>query len=351
MARYRARAEPTIDSYAEGRPAYVPRGELASLAAEGPSAWRRVWWLGGTVCAVERSDGIIVRSRDEWGTRADLERAVAWWLARNLRAASPGGLLLQAARDWYRPLAWTRHGWAYKGLAGGWEEAKVRGTIMGPHRVLDMRRAYRWALTTEPFPDRQTLRVARRYVPSLPGLHLMDVEPWPGAPWPLRDGGRVLVETPTDITRYGPPVVRQWIEGATWHRWVDTHGLSDVLDDIGVPALHRCYWGLWVAQTPVRCTFRSGAVTQLRPYGADAIRAHLILQRVRRKLGAVQSHYRYVDSVIVPVGQQVELGEETGDWREVRRYEDGVWIGWPGAYGPAHGKPDRQAGIPKVRTA
>ena len=32
--------------------------------------------------------------------------------ARGYRAASPGGILLQAARDWFRPLAWSRHGFA-----------------------------------------------------------------------------------------------------------------------------------------------------------------------------------------------------------------------------------------------
>jgi len=329
------------------RPAYVPRGWLVSLAAEGPTAWRRVWWLGGTVCAVERSDGIIVRSRDEWGTRDDLERAVAWWLARGMRAASPGGLLLQAARDWYRPVAWTRHGWAFKALAGGWEEAQVRGTIVGPHKVLDMRRAYRWALTAAPFPDRCTMRVARRWCPEVPGLHLVDVEPWPGAPWPLRDGGRVLVETPVDLDAYGPPRIREWVEGVTWHRTIEASGLAETLDNIGVAALHRCYWGLWVANTPTRCTFRSGAVTYLRPFGTDAVRAHLILQRVRRKLNTVQASYRYVDSVIVPAGQAVPTGEATGEWREVRRYDNGVWIGWPGAYGPAHGPPDKQAGVPR----
>lgn len=351
-ARYQPRAEPTIDSYAEGRAAYVPRGWLASLAAEGPTAWRRVWRLGGTVVSVERADGIIVRSRDEWGTREDLERAIRWWMARDYRAASPGGLLLQAARDWYRPVAWTRYGWAWKALAGGWEEAQVRGAILGPHKVLDMRRAYRWALTAEPFPDRCTMRVARRWCPTLPGLHLVDVDPWPGAPWPMRDGGRVLVETPCDVDRYGMPTVREWVEGVTWHHTIDTAGLAGVLDDINVPALYRCYWGLWVANTPTVCSFRSGKETRLRPYGADAVRAHLILQRVRRRMGEMTGAvHRYVDAVMVPAGQAVATGDNAGDWRVVREYPDGVRIRWPGHYGPLVGPPDKHAGIPTEKMA
>src|SRR5581483_6010608 len=39
-------------------------------------------------------------------------------------------------------------------------------------------------------------------------------------------------------------------------------------------------------------------------------------------------------------------GDGIGAWRLVRYYPHGVWIGWPGAYGPAHGPPDRLAGIP-----
>jgi len=223
--------------------------------------------------------------------------------------------------------------------------------ILGPHKVLDLRRAYRWALTESPFPDRQSLRVARRWTPTLPGLHLVTCDPWPGAPWPLRDGGRVLVETPLDLRLYGPCPLREWHEGVTWHTWVATDGLGAVLDDIGVAALHRCYWGLWVADTPTKCSFRSGAVTYLRPYGADAVRAHLILARVRRKLATVQASYRYVDAVIVPQSQPVPTGDATGDWREVKVYAEGIQIAWPGFYGPPSGPPDKQAGVPRTKTA
>ena len=38
-------------------------------------------------------------------------------------------------------------------------------------------------------------------------------------------------------------------------------------------------------------------------------------------------------------------GDRPGDWRLVREYPDGVWIGWPGAYGPPGARPDRLAGV------
>jgi hypothetical protein len=301
--------------------------------------------LGATVTTVEREDHIIVRSWTEWGSRDDLARAADWWTSMKYRAASPGGLLLQAARRWYHPVAWSLRREIHAGFVGGWEEAQVRGVIAGPHKVLDMRKAYRWALTSEPFPERKSLRVARQWAPGLPGLHYVDIEPWPGAPWPARDGGRVLIETPLELTLYGPPVIRQWLGGVTWHRWVGTEELAKLLDNLNVAALYRSYWGMWAATTPTQCTYRSGTVTYLKPFGADPIRAHLIVQRVRRRLAAVETSYRYVDAVIVPADAPIATGDQVGDWREVRQYPDGVWIGWPGAYGPAHGPPDRQSGI------
>lgn len=346
MPRYQPRAEPTIDTYQPGRPAYVSRAALSTLAAAGPSAWRRCWRLGATVTTVERDDGIIVRSWTEWGGPAELLRAAAWWQARNLKACSPGGLLLQAARSWYRPCPWTLRKAASAGFVGGWEEAQVRGIILGPHKVLDLRKAYRWALTAAPFPDRHHTRVARQWLPADPGLHLVECDPVPGAPWPLRDGGRVLVETPGEAVP-----IRRWFGGVTWSRTVDTRPLGDLLDAIGVAALYRSYWGMWAAATAVVCDFRSGAQTRLRPFGADQVRAHLIVQRVRRRMAEIPSSYRYVDAVIVPAGQAVPTGEAIGDWRVVREYPDGIHIRWPGHYGPLTGPPDRQAGIPKERTA
>lgn len=343
--RYNPRAEPTIDCYQVGRPAYVPRAWLNRLAGDGPSAWKRSWWLGGTVSAVERDDGVIVRSREEWGTREDLERAIGWWQRHGYRAASPGGLLFQAARDWYRRAAWTLQEPLHGGFVGGWEEAQVRGVIAGPHKVLDLRRAYRWALKSEPFPDRWSMRRAVQFLPQLPGLHYVTLDPWKGAPWPARDGGRVLIETPLEITRYGWPTITGWHGGVTWHRWVQTDALADILDELNVAALHRAYWGLWAATTPTTCRFRSGAVTQLAPYAMDIVRAHLIVQRVRRRLADIQTSYRYVDAVIVPSAQVVPTGPNIGDWRVVKEYPDGIHIHWPGHYGPPNAPADKHAGI------
>jgi len=245
-------------------------------------------------------------------------------------------------------VAWSLRREIHAGFVGGWEEAQVRGVIAGPHKVLDLRKAYRWALTAEPFPERRSMRVARRWAPMTPGLHHVDIEPWPGAPWPARDGGPVLVETPLELTKYGPPIVRRWLGGVTWHQWIPATELADLLDDIGVPALHRSYWGMWAATTPTTCEFRSGTKTELRPFGCDPIRAHLIVQRVRRRLAAVQSHYRYVDAVIVRADADIPIGPNIGDWREVKSYPDGVHIRWPGNYGPAAGPPDKQSGIKRT---
>jgi hypothetical protein len=340
---YNARAEPAIGHVAHWRPSYIPRLDILGYHAAG--ACRRTWTVGGTVTSLELSDGTIVRPLEEWGARSDLEAAAGWWTARGYKAASPAGLIFQAAFDWYRRPAKGTHVWAAGWVRGAWEEASVRGVIAGPHRMYDLRRAYRWALTMAPLPDRLTMHAAREWCPHLPGLHAVDIEPWAGAPWPLRDGGRVLVETPLDVTLYGPPTVRSWHGGVTWHRWVPTTTFGDLLDSIGAKCVQRAYWGLWLASTPVRCDFLSGAVTWLAPYATDHVRAHLILQRVRRRLAEVNTTYRYVDAVLVTADNAPATGDGPGEWREVKRYDDGVWVGWPGAYGPVNAPPDRLAGI------
>jgi hypothetical protein len=329
-----------VDTIRAGRPAFVSRRLLLETVTAGD--WRRVWSLGGTVTAVERSDWTICRAKEEWGPPAELERAIAWWLGRGLKAASPTGVVLQAARDWFRPLAWSRHGFAAGHVRGGWEETTVRGTLPGPHHVYDIRRAYRWALTAAPLPKRETIQVAVRWLPDRPGLHLVDIAEADGAPWPIAKGGKVLIETPIDCTGL---VVKSWHGGVVWTETIGAQPLGELLDGIGASACQRSYWGMWAASLPSKCQHASGAVTWLKPYGADYVRAHLITARVRRRLAEVQAPYRYVDMVITTPDHAPPVGPNVGDFREVKRYDDGVWIGYPGAYGPAGGRPDRLAGV------
>jgi hypothetical protein len=161
----------------------------------------------------------------------------------------------------------------------------------------------------------------------------------------MRDGGPVLVETPEDVTRYGMPTVRAWLGGVYWHRTLPATVLAELIDSTGVAACQRVYWGPWVAQTPVTRTTAAGSVTELAPRGLDAVRGHLVQQRVRRRLADVAAPYRYIDSVLVPAKRAVAVGEAVGDWRVVREYPDGVHIDYPGAYGPAAGPLDKQSGV------
>jgi len=330
-----------VDQVSAGRPAYVSRRALLDTATTA-GAWRRVWSLGGTVTAVERADWVILRAKEEWGRPEELDRAMTWWMRRGLKAASPTGLVLQAAKEWYRKVAWSRHGFAAGYVRGGWEETSVRGVIAGPHRVYDLRRAYRWALTAAPLPRRETIQVAHRWLPDRPGLHLVTIAEMDGAAWPLSEGGRCLVETPIDATGLE---VHGWHGGVVWYDTLSACPLGETLDTIGASVCQRSYWGMWAAGLSCKCQFASGAVTWLPPYGTDYVRAHLITARVRRRLAEVRAPYRYVDAVITTPDEAPPLGEQVGEWREVRRYEDGVWIGYPGAYGAPGERPDRLAGV------
>lgn len=344
MVRYDPLALPVVGREVPGRPCYLPMRELVDRQAAG--GWLSVWRVGARVTTIETRSHAMLRPLDPWGR--DFDRAAAWWTARQLRApSSPAGLIREAAPEWYRPTTYTSEGWARVYLRGGWQEASVRGVIAGPHRLYDLRRAYRWALTAAELPDRRTMTVARQWHPTWPGLHLVDLDPWPAAPWPLRDGGLQLVETPEDVVRYGPPPVRRWIQGTYWHRTIPATALGERIDSTGVAACARSYWGTWVATTPTTRTYHTGTVTSLRPRGTDAVRGHLIMARVRRRLAEQQAPYKYVDSVITT--HPLATGDGPGDWRLVREYPDGVWIGWPGAYGPPGARPDRHAGLSLVQ--
>ena len=343
--RYDPFAEPVAGAIEPGKPCYVWSALLDQLAAS--TDWLSVWRLGSRVTTIETCSHAMVRPLEPWGK--DFEAGATWWTRRKARApSSPAGLIRDACPDWYRQASWTASGWALEHVRGGWQETRIRGTIMGPHRLLDRRRAYRWALTAADLPDRQSCTVARRFDPNRPGLHLVQLDPWPGAPWPLRDGGWQLVETPEDVVRYGRPPIRAYRGGVYWRRTIPADALAAVIDSTGVAACARTYWGPWIAGTPVTRTYHTGTVTQLRPRGTDAVRAHLITQRVHRLMAEVPADYVYVDSVIVPADRAVATGDRPGDWRLVREYPDGVWIGWPGAYGPPNARPDRAAGVPDL---
>ncbi len=346
MATYEARADPVLGRLVAGRPCYVPHAELRALAAT-PGAWRRVCRLGATVTSVETRDGAWARAIEPWGSIEALAAAAAWWRARGLRApSSPAGLVREAAPAYYRWQRWSVQVGCYGYVAGGWQEADVVGVIAGPHVVYDLRRAYRWAWDVADCPRMEAVRVARRYEPTAHGVALLELRPWPGAPWPLRRGGRCLVAT-EDLRRYGPPPWTRWCGGYVWppEAQVERGPLADVLDALP-PACQRSYWGIWAASTPLTITWASGKVTALRPRGGNPVWAHAITAAVRRRLAEIRSIYRYVDAVIVPEEVPLVTGDGIGAWRLVRYYPHGVWIGWPGAYGPAHGPPDRLAGIP-----
>ena len=331
-----------------GRPCYV-RGMLLAEVVADRGSWRRVVKLGGTVTSVELKNGAWVRNLDQWGSPEAFQAAAAWWTQRGMKApASPAGLVVQAAPRWYQPVAWSVSGPLEAGLRGGWQEARVRGVLPGPHVVYDLRRAYRWALGSGFFPARERLQLALGWDPRFPGLHLVNIDPWPGAPWPLRDGGTVLVETPRDVRRWGPPTVRQWLGGVRWGRMLPASELTDLVDSIGVAACARTFWGPWIARTPFTTEWASGKVAQMPPRTTNASWAHLITARVRERMAGIPASYRYVDAVIVPSGQVVPTGDQVGDWRKVKEYPNGVRVDYPGAYGPADGPLDKHAGTKEV---
>lgn len=327
-----------IGTIRPGVPCYVRSRELEALVAT-PGAWLRYWTHGGEITAAETPDHAIVRRTEPWdGQLAD---AVRFWRREGLPAvSSPGMLAMKGKPEWFRPGKWSLTGWASRWLRGAWQEARVRGVITGPHAVFDIRRAYRWALTAAPLPDRRTVRVAGRYATDRPGLHVVETRPNPKAPRYMREGGWHLLEVPDDL-QYGS-YVRGWKAGVTWTGTIDARPLADWLDT-GPAVLQRAFWGPWIATEPTVCTWHTGTKCRFPPYGADPVRGHLILQRVRRRLAEIEAPYYYVDSVIT--ADSLPVGDRIGDWRKVREFRNGVRIAYPGGYGPIGQPLEKHAGM------
>lgn len=334
-------------SVQRGAVCYVSERVIQEAVAR--AEWLRVCRLGHTVTSVELPGRTWLKRSAPWGTFEQWGQAAEWWQSKGIKPpASPAGLMRAAAPEWYQTLPWSLAGALWPGVRGPWQEASVRGIILGPHKVLDIRRAYRWALEATgggQLPAREGMQIATSFTYSRPGYHCVEVEPVPSAPWPLRNGGVVVLETPIDMERWGRVTVRRWIGGVTVRAWTRTDPLAELVDDCGVPAVARSYWGPWVGRLGVTTTWRSGKVSQMRPRGLDPIRAHCITARVRERMVAIETPYRYVDSVIVPERARVPLGDRVGDWRSVKEYPAGVWIGWPGAYGTPGAPPDKLSGI------
>lgn len=311
--------------------------------------WLRACRLGATLTSVELPGRTWLKRAAPWGTEEQWGQAAEWWQSRGIKApASPAGLMRAAAPEWYQTLPWSLSGALWPGVRGPWQEASIRGVILGPHKVLDIRRAYRWALEATgggQLPAREGMQIATRFTPHKPGYHCVEIEPAGAGPWPIRSGGTVVLETPIDMERWGSLTIRQWFGGITVRTWTRTDPLAELVDAVGIPAVARSYWGPWIGRLGVTTTWRSGKSVTLRPQGMDPIRAHCITARVRERMVAIDAPYRYVDSVIVGARVPVPTGERVGDWRLVKEYPEGVWIGWPGAYGTPGAAPDKLSGI------
>jgi hypothetical protein len=321
----------------------------AGIFAHGAS---RYWTYGGVVRTVHRQvpgmrGGQYVKSLTSWREEShERIRAAIEEIREEAGISMPTGYA-DAFRARFRSpsVSWSHQVHFRPWFRAAWQEALSIGGHDGVWNLYDMRQAYLWAVTLG-LPDPRSYFHTRSTAYARDALYLVDHEPVEGLPYPYASERTVLV-TGEDIARYGIAVTHIHC-GVAWRRAFPVRKILDAIEHwTFAKQVGRSYWGGWAASARVECVTPARR-WELPPLGANLIWAHLIVSRVRARLAEVAAGavHVFVDSVLTRA--ELPTGDRVGDWRLVKRYENGVRVGGPGAYGPMWGAWDKYAGVPRA---
>lgn len=227
---------------------------------------------------------------------------------------------------------WSVNALLAPAMAGGWQAAIVPGIHYGTYRKYDMRSAYLWAATLG-MPDTRTFRRSKQpWLGKYDGIYRIKlVAPVPSAPFPFNYASECLA-TNREIEAYGLPI-GEVIDGVTWKNLIEPDEILKAINAVSTWKMAgRCYWGRWAQLQKVRCNTRE-KMWELPNMSLNIPWAHTIVSRVKMRLWdhAKRAVHVFVDSLITP--DTIPTGNEFGDWRLEKIYEDGVIVRGPGQYG------------------
>lgn len=225
----------------------------------------------------------------------------------------------------------------FPNVPGGWEMALAPGPTTQPLFHYDLRSAYLWSLQQNlpsPFSYRTVKRVKG------PGLYLCQSPEKAALPHPWCQQG-YFPATEDEISLFNLPhtTVTRGVS-FTPGSWTTDQWTLSIQAWSCWKAVGRSFWGRWAStgrtsQTTYR---RDGMIATERdmqsPFG-NPIWAALITSRIRLRLWDIcwrQPVQRvYVDSVVTTA--PLEEGNAIGDWREVKYYPRGGFVGLAGVRG------------------
>ena len=225
----------------------------------------------------------------------------------------------------------------FPAVPGGWEMVIVPGPTTQPLFQYALRSASLWSLS-QSLPSPHSFTTVRRV--RGPGLYLVSSPANPVLPYPWSATGQ-FPATEDEISRFNLPW-RQVSRGIAFEpgTWTCGPWETSIREWSCWKAVARAFWGRWASHGRTKQTTytRDGKVStesEVRDPTGNPIWAALITSRIRLKLWDVcwrQPVQRvYVDSVVTTA--PLEEGDKIGDWREVRYYPKGGFVGLAGVRG------------------
>jgi hypothetical protein len=170
------------------------------------------------------------------------------------------------------------------------------------------------------------------------------IAPTPSAPFPFNQCYECIA-TAQEIETYSLQVA-EVVDGVTWKRTVPGDSIISAVRKVSTwKQAGRSYWGRWGQMQKVTCV-ANGKSWQLPNMALNVPWAHLIVSRVKMRLWefSKKALHVYVDSVIT--SETLPTGNDLGDWRLEKTYNEGVFIRGPGQYGALNeAKLERMAGV------
>lgn len=335
---------PTYATISKGCDAYMHGTQIRALAKESG----RFWSFHGVPTTVALSESRYAKSLAGFSDHTDEDS-----FRELLREYADSGCDRPSgyADVFHSTFQSPRVGWSINSqlgpcLAGGWQQAIRCGISKGTYYKYDLRSAYLWAATLG-MPDTRTYtRSLYPWKSKNDGVYRIRLlEPSPSAPFPFNQA-RECIATNHEIELYNLKV-GEVVDGVVWKRSTPGDRIVDAVKQVSTwKQAGRSYWGRWGQMQKLTCV-ANGHEWSLPNAALNIPWAHLIISRVKMRLWEFSKNavHVYVDSVITT--EKLPIGEEIGDWRLEKTYQNGIFVRGPGQYGDVNSdRLERMAGVP-----
>lgn len=322
---------PTFGDVEPGKDAYVYPERIRQLAKH----YGRYWSFHHVPTTVALTNDRFAKSlasfSDHWEKESTFRELLGEYAEHNV--LRPAGYADVFHEYFQSPkVSWSVNAALADCLSGGWQAVIGSvGAYKGKYYKYDMRSAYLWAATLG-MPDTSTYTRSLQPWNKKDGVYrLRLLRPVPSAPFPYNQATECIA-TNAEIETYGLPIA-EVLDGVCWTNTLSGEPIIDAIRKVSTwKQAGRSYWGRWGQVQKMTCVSKN-KTWKLPNRALNIPWAHTIISRVKMRLWNFSRHalHVYVDSVITP--DQLPTGDNLGDWRLEKTYNNGVIIRGPGQYG------------------